>query len=782
MRLRLCLLALFAAVALAHFAGWLRPLDDALRDLRFAGDRRDPTGSIVLVEIDSKALDAVGVWPWPRTVHAQVLTRLLELSAAEVAFDIDFSQPSTPAEDKALEAALEDAGGYALLPAFRQLASADGVVNVTVPLPAFAQHAEIVAVNVATDGAGAVRAMPQAIAVGDALIPSLPAALAGSPVAETAEFIIDYGIRVERIDRVSVAELLAGRIDPARIGGRQVVIGASALELRDVMMAPTHGPLPGALIQIVAAESLKQGRALLPVPPWVWLVVLAAAALIVTMLGRRLAMPPGLAVLAAIVGGAELSAFLLQRGDALLLDTAGLELALAASLVVALAAEAVERRRLHREAVRQRIEVLETLADRARHDPLTGALTRQEFCARLDAAIRPGAPVVIFRLTRYGKVSEALGHAVGERLLEQAVGRVRAALGGEIARIAGETFAVCPTSWASGESVEDVCRRIRDAVTAPYRVDGHQAIVGCTIGAVQAEPGVTAATLLTRAEMARSAAALSPAHAYVAYEPSMEARIASTRALELALREAIANHEIEVHYQGLFDLRTGELVGAEALSRWTHPVLGAVSPLRFFALAEETGLAVELGAQVMEQACRKAASWPTGMQVSVNISPSQFELDDVIALVRCCLEKSGLAPGRLMLEITEGLLLTASSAVLETLERLRQMGIGIAIDDFGTGYSSLSYLGTLPVDKVKLDRSFVRKLMTDGRSEAITEAILALCHRLGFAVVAEGVETAAQAEWLKARGCEFGQGYLFHRPESAAAFRALADRRASSAA
>ena len=782
MRLRLCLLALFAVAALAQLAGWLRPLDDALRDLRFAGDRRDPTGSIVLAEIDANALDAVGVWPWPRSIHGEVLTRLLDLGAAEVAFDIDFSQPSIPAEDEAFAAGLEAAGGYALLPAFRQLTSADGVVSLTTPLPAFARHAGLVAVNVATDGAGAVRSMPKAIAIGNQLIPSLPAALAGYPANHPSEFVIDYSIRADQIDRISVADILTGEVDPSRIADRQVVVGASALELRDVMMAPTYGPLPGGLIQILAAESLKQGRALSPVPPWAWLSALAVVALVIAVLGRRLVMPSGLAVLAAIMGCAELSAFLLQARGSLLLDTAGLELALALCLVVALGAEAAERRRLHREAVRQRIAVLEELADRARLDPLTGALTRQEFCLRLDSGVRPGAPVVVFRLTRYGKVSEALGYAVGELVLRQAVDRIRADVGGEIARIAGETFAVTPASWVAGDRLDDICGRIRDAVTAPFRVEGHQAIVGCTIGAALPEPGAPAATLLTRAEMARSAAALSPAQTFVAYEPRMEERIASARAMELALREAIANHEIAVHYQAQVDLRTGAVVGAEALSRWNHPALGAVSPLRFFALAEETGLAVELGAQVMEEACRQAALWPAGMQVSVNVSPSQFELDDVIALVHRCLELSGLLPERLVLEITEGLLLTANAQVLSTLERLRQMGIGIAIDDFGTGYSSLSYLGTLPVDKVKLDRSFVSKLLADGRSEAITEAILALCHRLGFAVVAEGIETQKQSEWLKARGCEYGQGYLFHRAESGTAFRELAERRFSSVA
>jgi EAL domain-containing protein (putative c-di-GMP-specific phosphodiesterase class I) len=243
--------------------------------------------------------------------------------------------------------------------------------------------------------------------------------------------------------------------------------------------------------------------------------------------------------------------------------------------------------------------------------------------------------------------------------------------------------------------------------------------------------------------------------------------------MELALREAVGRRDIAVHYQGQVDLRTGALVGAEALSRWHHPALGAVSPLRFFSLAEETGLAVELGAQVMAAACQEVSSWPRQMRIAINVSPSQFELDDVPARVSRCLEKNGLDPRRLDLEITEGMLLAATPNVLHALERIRHMGVGIAIDDFGTGYSSLAYLGTLPVDKVKIDQSFIRKLMVDPRADAIVEAMLALCRRLGLSVVAEGIETDEQAEWLRARQCEFGQGYLFHRAVAGAEMRAV---------
>lgn len=272
MRRLLIAFGIVGTVLVAQLAGWLLPLDLGLRDLRFRLDHRQPTQQIAFVDVDPASLDAVGVWPWPREIHAELLTRLLDLGAAEVAFDIDFSTPSRdPAGDQAFEDALADAGGYAVLPGFLQMDSG----QLTLPLPRFAQHAQVGAVNVATDNTGIVRSLPYGIGGGGTPLASLPNMLAGKPVLP-GSFVLDYAIDANAIDRIPAKDVLAGNVDPARVADRKIVIGASALELRDVMMTPTQGPQPGAIIQIIAAESLLQGRALPPANPLInGLVVLA---------------------------------------------------------------------------------------------------------------------------------------------------------------------------------------------------------------------------------------------------------------------------------------------------------------------------------------------------------------------------------------------------------------------------------------------------------------------------------------------------------------------------
>ena len=231
--------------------------------------------------------------------------------------------------------------------------------------------------------------------------------------------------------------------------------------------------------------------------------------------------------------------------------------------------------------------------------------------------------------------------------------------------------------------------------------------------------------------------------------------------VEAALRQAIGTDQLQVFYQPQVDLETGELIGAEALLRWHHPVLGSISPARFVPVAEETGLILEIGRFVLETACREAAKWPDSMRIGVNVSPVQFELSDIVSDIRAALANSGLDPRRLDIEITEGLFVDHSHPANLAFDRLRLLGINILLDDFGTGYSSLSYLSRLPIDVIKIDRSFVTPLPDDAEAVAVVTAVMTLAKTLGKPTVAEGIETPGQAEVLRRLGCEIGQGYLF---------------------
>ncbi|MFC6746975.1 putative bifunctional diguanylate cyclase/phosphodiesterase [Methylobacterium persicinum] len=269
---------------------------------------------------------------------------------------------------------------------------------------------------------------------------------------------------------------------------------------------------------------------------------------------------------------------------------------------------------------------------------------------------------------------------------------------------------------------------------------------------------------MKQADLALYRAKLEGRGTYQFFEPEMDVRMQARRRLELDIRQALARREFLLHYQPQLNLENQRLTGCEALLRWKHPERGTVPPSEFIPLAEEVGLIVPIGEWVIRQACRDAASWPAGITVAVNVSPAQFKSDRLVETIVSALAMSGLAADRLEIEITEGVLLQNNERTLETLHRLRALGVRVSMDDFGTGYSSLSYLRSFPFDKIKIDRSFVNDLSSKTDGDAIIRAIAGLGRSLGMTTVAEGVETEEQMRRIRAEGCTDVQGYLISRP------------------
>ncbi|MGA9867704.1 MAG: GGDEF domain-containing phosphodiesterase, partial [Acetobacteraceae bacterium] len=322
-----------------------------------------------------------------------------------------------------------------------------------------------------------------------------------------------------------------------------------------------------------------------------------------------------------------------------------------------------------------------------------------------------------------------------------------------------------------------LARRVVAVLGQPYEIEGNRLVIGVSIGvAVAPGDGTGAEALLKHADMALYRAKAEGGATYRFFEPEMDARLQARRALELDLRQALADGQFELHYQPLIDLRRNAVSGFEALVRWAHPVRGMVSPGDFVPLAEEIGLIVPLGEWVLRRACREAASWPAQVKVAVNVSPAQFRSLRLVETVTDALAASGLAASRLELEITESVLLQNNDAVLAILHRLRGLGVRISMDDFGTGYSSLSYLRSFPFDKIKIDQSFIRELATQPDSQAIVRAITALGSSLGMKTTAEGVETEDQLARLRAEGCTEVQGFLFSRPMPASEVAGMLER------
>jgi diguanylate cyclase (GGDEF)-like protein len=387
--------------------------------------------------------------------------------------------------------------------------------------------------------------------------------------------------------------------------------------------------------------------------------------------------------------------------------------------------------------------------------------------------------VLCFDLDRFKSVNDTLGHHFGDKLLRQVAERMRSCLreGDTLARLGGDEFAILQGSVNQLTETNALAARLNEVISAPFDLDGHQVVIGVSIGiAVAPTDAGDPDQLLKNADMALYRAKTDGRGIYRFFEPEMDALMQRRRALELDLRKAVVGGEFELYYQPLVNLEKNAICGFEALLRWNHPERGLIPPLDFIPLAEETELIVPIGEWVLRQACQEAAKWPSDVRVAVNVSSVQFKAN-LALVVTSALARSGLAAHRLELEITESVLLFNSESILATLHQLRALGVRISMDDFGTGYSSLSYLRSFPFDKIKIDRSFVHNLAADEDSMAIIRAVTGLGSSLGMATTGEGVETQDEVDYLKNEGCTEAQGYFFSKPQPASeVFKMLGDQ------
>ncbi|MGY4622289.1 bifunctional diguanylate cyclase/phosphodiesterase [Bradyrhizobium sp. USDA 4486] len=410
----------------------------------------------------------------------------------------------------------------------------------------------------------------------------------------------------------------------------------------------------------------------------------------------------------------------------------------------------------------------------AHTDILTGLPNRAFFLARLDELNRQlddaGAAfsILMLDLDRFKNVNDSLGHGAGDVLLRQVAQRLRSALraGDVLARLGGDEFAIIQEGCEDQRAcATELAARIAKLVAEPFLLPGHRVEIGTSIGiAIAPDHGTDQEQLLKKADLALYRSKSAGRNCYTVYDEAMSAELEARNTLEGDLRDAIAQCQLEVHYQPFVDALTGARRGFEALVRWRHPGRGLIPPDQFIALAEETGLIVPLGEFVLRRACADAAGWPSDLMVAVNLSPIQFKEAELFEMICAALADCGLPPQRLEIEITESVLLERGVENHAFMERLKSIGIELALDDFGTGYSSLSYLTAFPFDKIKIDKSFIRNLTHQPRSSAIISSIVTLARGLDMSVTAEGVETAEEFERLTALGVNFAQGYLFGRP------------------
>jgi diguanylate cyclase (GGDEF)-like protein len=410
----------------------------------------------------------------------------------------------------------------------------------------------------------------------------------------------------------------------------------------------------------------------------------------------------------------------------------------------------------------------------ARHDGLTGIANRavlheklQEAAARLRAC-GDAFSVLMLDLDGFKYINDSAGHDAGDRLLKELARRLQASVDDTeiVARLGGDEFAIIQRVGENQrERAIGLALKILDVAAKPFNIDGHEVSVGASIGvAVAPENGSEPCDLLKKADLALYRVKAQGRNSYSFYDEEMSKDACTRHRLLCDLRAALTRREFELHYQPVFDAKTAQPCGVEALLRWRHPVDGLIYPDRFIWLAEEAGLMEQLGEWILEQACTDATTWPDHIKVAVNLSAAQFRTGRLFDVILCALVESGLDPERLELEITESVLLQNNESYDVMIQQLKNIGAAIVLDDFGTGYSSLSYVTRFSFDKIKIDKSFTQGLLGRADCAAVVASVLTLARGLGIAVNAEGVETKEQFELLRAAGVDQVQGYYFGRP------------------
>jgi diguanylate cyclase (GGDEF)-like protein len=430
------------------------------------------------------------------------------------------------------------------------------------------------------------------------------------------------------------------------------------------------------------------------------------------------------------------------------------------------------------------------LEHQANYDALTGLPNRNLLNDRLRQAVYAqrsprNLAVVFMDLDHFKFVNDSLGHSTGDKLLKAMGERLRAALreGDTVGRVGGDEFVLILNDQSNEEVIFRAMQRIASKVGEPITIDGKELYVSCSAGiSMYPQDGPDVDTLLKNADAAMYRAKEHGRNNFQFYTAEMNERVNERLALENALRRALERQEFILHYQQKVDIKTGAIVGAEALVRWMHPEWGLVRPARFIPLAEETGLIVQLGEWVLREACRQTREWLDGGLkpgvVSVNLSARQFRQEGLVRMVSRILEETKLEPAHLEMELTESMVMHNVEAAIATLQGLKSLGVALSVDDFGTGYSSLSYLKDLPIDALKIDRSFVRDIGAGAEVEdgVIAQAIISLGHSLHLKVVAEGVETDQQVRFLKRHGCDELQGFFYGEPVAPADYACLLEK------
>lgn len=752
-RPRNLLLALSVALItiLLSAGGLFVPIEDQLTSLRARILERKPTHETVIVEIDARSMAELNTWPWPRRHHAQLIRQLHRAGAAIIAFDVDFSARSEEG-DAELAAAIK-AADRVVLPIFQQKLSgnADDRRTISSRPNALLGTAWVGSVNIFPDADGIVREYPAATFIDGSVQPSIATLLAEKNGLGARSFQPDWSINANDIPRFSFSDVLAARVPEESLRDKRILVGATAIELGDRYAVPRYGIVPGVVVQALATESLLQNRA---VHRTGFVLNTALIILIALMLRPR---PVGRPYRHVGVFVMALASILVAPAIAYQLWSISIDsAALLFTVVAAFAVRAsVNARR------RQQI--------RAETDGDSGLHNRVRLEKDVATNVSEHRILCVASIERYVAIRDGLGLDVTTELVCCAARVIEPIVGSAGYRIAPDTLAwLMPNDELT---LNCMLSDVNAALREPIAIGGSKVDINVTMGLAHLELGLSSVQVIERA-MAAVTTARSTGLTHDWYRgPDPQLR----RQLSMMgeLRAAMTDGSLRLVYQPKMSLATGWIRDAEALVRWTGSGGVEIPPDTFIPLAEATGVVREITKFALRKAATDMTLWARQgffARIAVNVSALDLETPGFDKEIEKLLGEFDLSPGQLTLEITESALIRSADVAIATLTNLRQLGVRLSVDDYGTGQSTLSYLKNLPVHEIKIDRSFVTDVASDGPDTILVRSTIELAHDLGLEVVAEGIEDQAALEALRRMGCDYGQGYFLDKPMDAEAF------------
>jgi len=741
-----------AAIAVMLLAtGAAGSLEEHLRQTREAVLTHPASGKIVLVEIDAKSLASSGQWPWPRTLHARMIDRLSAMGATTIGFDVDFSARSNPADDAALAGALARSKASVILPTFRQPSSTGSAsFSENLPIEALRTNALLASVNVTPDPDGQLASYSYGVVTAGVPRPSLAAMLAGAAGRMDSKFRIDTSIDPATLPRISADDVLAGRVDPALVRGKQVVIGATAIELGDRYATPLHGVIPGVMIQILAAETLLRGSQVPAIGPFA---AVAATLLLVALLGRLRG-----SSLQTLIRVVWLAALLLTP---LLAEWLGLR---PFDVVAAATVLGAEWLWTAARAFAARLQT-ERLTD------LTTGMPNARAFARHNQD-KPALTVVVVRFRWFEEMDAELDDRTRALWAQRTLDRLTLGLPGQSFHILGPGS----IGWSEPDAEPAALIERIESTAALFRAPlqlGDRAVLATPNFGICAGDGRSTRQLVAQALLAaRHAQETGRCWSVHNAKTADDAQRALT--LLADIDGAILAGDIRVVYQPKWSIADARICGAEALVRWNHPELGLIAPDNFIPLLEESGNMARLTLAIADICLRDLNAWHaagTRISVAINISAALLENAQFIDDLRHRLDRAPALIPFVTLEVTESAAVNQTEIAVGVLMALRALGVRISIDDYGTGRATLGYLKAFPLDEVKIDKSFITHMVQNVSDQILVRSTIELAREMNFKVVAEGVEDAACLAVLAEYGCNIAQGWHIGKPIDARAFR-----------